>query len=54
MNIHVSKDQIAIKYQKRLHFHIQDEMEMLKLHYVCDLFLYVLEAEENRNKNKGK
>ena len=54
MNIHVSKDHVAIKYIKGLHFHIQDEMAMLKLHYVCDFFLYVLEAEENRNKNKGK
>ena len=54
MNIHVSKDQVVIKYLKGLHFHIQDELAMLKLHSVCDFFLYVLGAEENRNKSKGK
>ena len=55
MNIYVSKDQVAIKYLKGLHFHIQDEMAMLKLHSVCDFFLYLLEAEENHdNKSKGK
>ena len=54
MNIHVSKDQVAIKYLKGMHFHIHDEMAMLKLHSVCDFFLYVLEVDENHNKSKGK